>query len=132
MYVDPKVAAGVIVTIDGEMVLLKRAIEPGYGKWVFPGGYVDAGEATEVAAVREASEEAGLDVELTGLLGVYSGGGRRVVLVVYNGRVVGGNLEGNDESLDIRRYEPDRIPWNDLAFETTRQALVDWSTTEQG
>ena len=61
IYQDPKVAAGVIVSLEDQVVLLKRGIEPSIGKWVFPGGYVDSGEPTEVAATREAQEEVGLD-----------------------------------------------------------------------
>ena len=61
-YLDPKVAVGTIIsTGDGRLVLVRRAIEPGYGLWVFPGGYVDRGEQIIEAAVREAREESGLD-----------------------------------------------------------------------
>ena len=73
LYLDPKVAVGTIVgRPDNEVLLLRRAIEPGYGKWVFPGGYVDRGEVIEQAALREAREECGLEVRLTGLIGMYS------------------------------------------------------------
>ena len=72
VYLDPKVAAGVIVTLDDEVVLLKRGIEPGMGKWVFPGGYVDRGEQVQAAAAREAMEEVGLVVRIEDLLGIYS------------------------------------------------------------
>src|SRR5687768_10806013 len=67
-YLDPKLAVGTIITEQqGRVVLVRRAIEPGYGKWVFPGGYVDRGEEVRAAAVREAREETGLDVALDGL-----------------------------------------------------------------
>ena len=73
LYLDPKVAVGtVITTADERIVLVRRAIEPGYGLWVFPGGYVDRGEEITVAAVREAREEAGLQVRLDGLINIYS------------------------------------------------------------
>jgi NADH pyrophosphatase NudC (nudix superfamily) len=66
VYLDPKVAVGTIIrTADHQIVLCRRGIEPGYGRWVFPGGYVDRGEKLEVAAVREAREECGLDVPPT-------------------------------------------------------------------
>ena len=72
-YLDPKVAVGTIIrTADDEIVLCRRAIEPGYGRWVFPGGYVDRGEKLEEAAIREAREECGLDVELEGLVSLHS------------------------------------------------------------
>ena len=126
-YLDPKVAAGVIVTLNGGIVLLKRNIEPGFGKWVFPGGYVDAGEPTEAAAVREAREEVGLEVVVEDLLGVLSVEGERVVLIAYAGRVVGGALAGNFESQAIATFAPDEIPWDDLAFHTTKAALKIWA-----
>ena len=52
-FLDPKVAAGALFKLDGSIVLLQRGIEPSYGKWVFPGGYVDRGETVEGAAIRE-------------------------------------------------------------------------------
>ncbi|MBT3603881.1 MAG: NUDIX hydrolase [Candidatus Latescibacteria bacterium] len=122
-YLDPKVAAGVIVTLNDEVVLLKRNIEPGFGKWVFPGGYVDAGEPPEKAAVREAWEEVGLDVELDSLLGVFSIEGQRVILMVFTGHVTGGVLQGNFESQAVETFALDAIPWDALAFVTTTAAL---------
>ena len=71
-YLDPKVAACTICMVDGGVVLLKRAIEPALGKWVFPGGFVDRGEPVHEAAVRETLEEVNLKVSLTGILDVYS------------------------------------------------------------
>ena len=126
VYLDPKVAAGVIVTMDDEVVLLKRGIEPGIGKWVFPGGYVDRGEQVEAAAAREAREEVGLEVEIEDLLGVYSYPNVTAVLVVYTGVVVGGELKGNFETLEVRTYPPGRIPWSELAFRSTVEALRAW------
>jgi ADP-ribose pyrophosphatase YjhB (NUDIX family) len=87
-YLDPKVAVGtVIVTGDDKIVLVRRAIEPGYGLWVFPGGYVDRGEEVTVAAIREAREESGLDVRLDGLINIYSYPGRPIVVVVYKAAI---------------------------------------------
>jgi ADP-ribose pyrophosphatase YjhB (NUDIX family) len=122
-YLDPKVATGVVVPLDGGIVLVQRAIEPSLGLWVFPGGYVDRGESVEHAAIRETREESGLDVRLMGLLGVYSYPGSAVVLVVYTGEVQGGTLAIDDESLAIRIFAPAEIPWSQLAFPSTRQAL---------
>ena len=126
-FLDPKVATGCIVEQDGGIVLLRRAIEPGYGKWVFPGGYVDRGERVEDAAVREMEEESRLRVRLTGLVGVYSYPGRPVVVVVYTGLVLGGRLEAADEALDARTFAPREIPWRELAFSSTYDALADYA-----
>jgi 8-oxo-dGTP diphosphatase len=125
-YQDPKVATGAVFSYDGGVLLVRRAIQPSYGKWVFPGGYVDRGEAVESAAVREAKEESGLDVRLTGLLGVYSYPGTAVVLIVYTGEVTGGSLAIDEESLEARSFPPAEIPWDQLAFPSTSQALRDF------
>jgi ADP-ribose pyrophosphatase YjhB (NUDIX family) len=125
-YIDPKVAACTVSMVDGGVVLLKRAIEPALGRWVFPGGFVDRGEAVPDAAVRETFEEAGLRVGLTGVLDVYSFPDYEVVVVVYAAEVVGGALEARDETLEARAFPPEAIPWDELAFESTRAALRDY------
>jgi len=130
-YLDPKVATGVIVPFDGGIVLVRRAIDPSYGKWVFPGGYVDRGETLEGAAIRETREEAGLDVRLTRLVGLYSYAGKPVILAVFAGEATGGVLAVDDESLEIKVFPPDGIPWNELAFPSTSQALRDYLGARQ-
>lgn len=126
-YLDPKVAVGTIVrTRADRLVLVRRAIEPGYGKWVFPGGYVDRGEALHAAAVREAREECGLDVRLDGLVNIYSYAGRTPVIVVYAATTIGGTLTIDDECLEAAEFSPGELPWDDLAFRSTREALGDY------
>jgi len=122
-FLDPKVAACTIIHQPGGIVLLKRAIEPGYGKWVFPGGYVDRGETVAAAAVREAKEEVNLDVKLLSLLGVYSYSHSPVIIIVYLAESVGGLLKAADEALDVRLFAPETIPWDELAFPSTHEAL---------
>ena len=124
-YLDPKVAVGTIIRNEaGEIVLVRRAIEPGYGKWVFPGGYVDRGEEVLVAAVREAREETGLEIAIDQLVNVYSYPGRAPVIIVYTATLVGGCLACDDESLEARFFAPDAIPWDELAFRSTEEALT--------
>jgi ADP-ribose pyrophosphatase YjhB (NUDIX family) len=125
-YLDPKVAACTITMVDGGIVLLRRAIEPALGKWVFPGGFVDRGETVPAAAVRETREEVHLRVSLTGILDAYSYTGSQVVVIVYAADVVGGRLQAGDECLEVRTFAPEEIPWEDLAFESTREALRDY------
>lgn len=128
-YLDPKVAVGTIISTDEGIVLLKRAIEPAYGKWVFPGGLVDRGERVEDAAIRETREEACLDVRLTGLLKIYSYAEHPVIIIVYTAEVTGGRLAAGDETLEARCYPSAAIPWPELAFPSTVEALRDFLQT---
>jgi ADP-ribose pyrophosphatase YjhB (NUDIX family) len=125
-FLDPKIAAGVVFSHDGGILLVQRAIHPSYGKWVFPGGYVDRGETPEAAALREVCEESGLAVRLTRLLGVYSSPGNPVIVVAYAGEVTGGTLARDEESLAVRPFPPSAIPWAQLAFPSTVQVLQDY------
>jgi ADP-ribose pyrophosphatase YjhB (NUDIX family) len=126
-YLDPKVAVGTIIqSHSGRIVLVRRAIEPGYGKWVFPGGYVDRGETLTSAAMREAREECGLDVRLDALVNLYSYAGRAPVIVVYAATATGGTLCIDDESLEVLEWDVAAIPWNDLAFRSTHEGLRDY------
>jgi ADP-ribose pyrophosphatase YjhB (NUDIX family) len=128
-YLDPKIAVGTIIrTEQDRLVLVRRAIEPGYGKWVFPGGYVDRGEPLPAAALREAREECGLDVRLDGLVNVYSYPGRTPVIVVYAATAIGGRLQVDDECLELAEVDRGTIPWDELAFRSTREALRDYLT----
>src|SRR5713226_8558899 len=126
-YLDPKVAVGTIIKTDRErLVLVRRAIEPGYGLWVFPGGYVDRGEPLTAAAVREAREECGLHVRLDGLVNIYSYPGKTPVIVVYAATAIGGELSVDDESLETAEFETAAIPWDELAFQSTHEGLRDY------
>jgi ADP-ribose pyrophosphatase YjhB (NUDIX family) len=126
-YLDPKVAVGTIIAAgDSGVVLIRRSIQPGYGKWVFPGGYADRGEALEAAAVREAREECGLEVRIDALVNVYSYAGRTPVVVVYAATAVGGALTAADEALEALEFTREAVPWKSLAFPSTRDALRDY------
>jgi ADP-ribose pyrophosphatase YjhB (NUDIX family) len=133
-YLDPKLAAGIVVTTSEQrIVLLRRAIEPAYGAWVFPGGFVDRGEHPEAAAVREAREEAGVEVRLEGLVGIYSHPpGSATVLVVYHGRVCRGEPAALDEALEVGLFEAAQLPWSGLAFSTTYLAMADYVRRHAG
>lgn len=126
-YLDPKVAVGAIIRVqDGQLVLVRRSIEPGYGKWVFPGGFVDRGEDLRAAAIREAREECGLEIRLERLVNVYSYAGRTPIIIVYGAMAVSGTLAPDDECLDAALFDPVSLPWDDMAFQSTREALRDY------
>jgi len=129
-YLNPKVASGVIPREGDEIWLLRRNIPPGDGRWTFPGGYVDLGESVPDAAVREAFEETGLNVRIDGLLNVYSYTNVGIVLVAYRGTVVGGKAALSRESQEVRAFRLQDIPWDDLAFTSTRDALREYLRRE--
>ncbi|MBE3577462.1 MAG: NUDIX hydrolase [Limnochordales bacterium] len=124
-YHNPNVAVGAIPFLDGRIVLVRRAIEPGYGLWTFPGGYVEIDESVEEAAVRETREETGAEIRLERLLNVYSFPVSQVVLLVYVAQVLGGVIRPGEECLEVATFAPVEIPWRSLAFRSTEQALHD-------
>ena len=128
-YLDRKVVAGTIVMDGGRLLLTRRSIHPAYGKWTYPGGYVDWGEPVPAAAIRETWEETGLDVDLQGLLGVYSYPDSPVVVVVYRALVTGGTIRLCHENDRVEWMRPGEIPWDELAFPSTRAALRDFLDT---
>jgi ADP-ribose pyrophosphatase YjhB (NUDIX family) len=125
-YYNPKpVAAAIPVTPSNDIVLLRRAFDPGKDLWTFPGGFVDLGESVEDAARREAQEEIRADIELTKLVGVYSDASDRIVLIVYAATITQ-PPQTTDEALEVRAFAPDEIPWPQLAFWSTTNALRDF------
>ena len=125
-FQGPKLVAGAIFELDGEVVLVQRDIEPGYGKWTFPGGFVERGERAEAAAEREVLEECGLEVRATGIIGLYSYEGEIPAIAVFGADVVGGNPVPLDETMDVKGFPRDGLPWAEMAFPSTEQALKDY------
>jgi 8-oxo-dGTP diphosphatase len=124
-FFNPKpVACAIPREPDGRVWLLRRGFEPSAGLWTFPGGFVDLGESVEQAARRETREELEIDVRLTGLVGVYSRPQDRVVLVVYDA-VPLGTPRTTPEAPEVRAFAPGDVPWSELAFWSTEQALRD-------
>ncbi len=127
-YLPPKVVAGTLPVRAGRVLLTRRAIEPARGLWTFPGGYVDWGEDVREGARRETLEEVGLAVRLEGLLGLYSYTASPVVVAVYLAAVPDGSepVPCATEVLETAYFAPPEIPWEALAFPSTRDALHDW------
>ena len=127
-YLNPYVVAGTIPRDgDGKILLLRRGIEPAKHAWTFPAGFVELGESVEEAAVRETREEIGVEIKVRELLGVYSYSNVGVATVVYLADVVGGALKTCQEAEEIAGFNKESIPWTELAFRSTQDALKDWS-----
>lgn len=129
-YLDPKLAAAAMVTVRDRLVLVRRAIEPSMGKWSFPSGYVDRGEAVEAAVKREVLEETGLEVAVNWLVGLYSQPGNAVVLAVYDVSVRGGDMRAGIEAMELGLFEAGSLP--ELAFEHDTRIVDDWLAARAG
>jgi ADP-ribose pyrophosphatase YjhB (NUDIX family) len=126
LYLNPRLAACTITSLDGGMVLARRGIHPEYGKWTLPGGFVERGESLPEAAVRETFEEVKVRVSLTGILDVYSFPGSDTVVAVYAADVLSGRPEPGEETTEVQVFPPEGIPWDELAFDSTRASLRDY------
>ena len=125
-YLDPKISACTVPVVNGRILLARRAIEPARGRWVFPGGYMERGETVPQAAERETFEEVGLTVRATRPVGIYSYPDTAVVVIVYHCEVLSGEPTASSETLEVRLFAPEEIPWDELAFTSTRDALHDF------
>lgn len=123
-FADPKVAATVLVARDGQLLLVRRAIDPGRGQWCFPGGYVDFGEDPRDAAVRECREEAGLTLADLVLLDVAFNG--RVIVITYAAQAdADSQPRAADDADAIGWFAPDALP--PLAFDTMLRPIQLWT-----
>jgi len=125
-YIDPKLAVLALVPYKGGLVMVRRGIEPGYGLWAVPGGFVDVGEKVEEAVVRETREETGLTVKVVRLLKVHSYRHSRTVVLSYLTEYLSGELRVGDEELEVRVFAPEEIPWEQIAFTSTRDAMKEY------
>jgi 8-oxo-dGTP diphosphatase len=128
LWRDPKVATAVVVEAAGGVVLGRRAIEPGYGLWCLPGGFVNHDEDPALAATRECVEEIGAAVELTGLLCVYhipKTEAASMIGIAYRGRLADGETPSpGSEMLEVGVFSSDALP--PLAFPSHRSVLAEY------
>lgn len=115
----PYLTVDIVIEKEGGIVLVERKNDPYEGSWAIPGGFVERGETVEEAACREAMEETGLEVNLKGLVGVYSEPGRdprgHTVSICYSADVEGGYLRASTDAEDVKVFKD--VPWNKLAFD---------------
>jgi ADP-ribose pyrophosphatase YjhB (NUDIX family) len=127
-YRNPVPAAGVVLTRESEVLMVKRRYAPRPGAWCLPSGFMEYGETPERCALRELREETGVRGRLTGLLGVYSGLDDprvRAVLIVFTAKLAGGTLAAGDDAIDASWFPLGRLP-RAIAFAAHRQALREY------
>lgn len=128
-YVNPRIVAGVVAHRDGRILLCKRAIEPRMGFWTLPAGFMELGESVEEGARREAREEARAELELEGLLAVYSIPRIGQVQMFFRARLINEPSAG-PESLEVGLFEWSTLPWTELAFPSVKWALEHFRETQ--
>ena len=124
VYFDPKLATASIIEREGLTLMVRRAVQTGYGFWSMPGGYVDRGEVVEMAAAREVREETGLIVNIGHLVGVFSDADNPVVVAAYSAVETGGVLAPGPECLEVGFFAVENLP--PLAFPRDAQILSRW------
>ena len=123
----PQLVAGCLVEENGRILLMRRGNTPERGRWTFPAGYVDYGETPVRTAIRECAEEVGLCVRSLGLLGLYADVRHpHAAVAVYLASVMAGRPQVSREAEEVRYFGSSEIPWQTLAFPSTRAALADW------
>lgn len=125
-YQNPKIIAGTLPLYEGRILLCRRAIEPRYGLWTLPAGFMELGETLEEAACRETWEEAKAAVQIEGLHALYSIPIISQVYVFFRARLPKPEFGPGPESLEVKLFEPREIPWSQLAFSSVKRALRDF------
>lgn len=122
-YQNPNIVAGCIPEWDGKLLLCRRAIEPRHGFWTLPAGYMENNETTIEAARRETVEEAGANVEVSDLFAVINLPHINQVYMMFRARLHKPEYSAGTESLEVKLFEEDEIPWDELAFPVIEQTL---------
>jgi ADP-ribose pyrophosphatase YjhB (NUDIX family) len=122
-YVNPKIVVGAVITHGDQILLCRRAIEPRHGFWTIPAGYMEERETSEAGAMREAQEEACAEIRINALLAVYNIPRISQVQLIYRATLASPDYSAGPESLEVKLFGLDEIPWDDLAFPSVHWAL---------
>jgi len=122
-YENPLNVVGTVPVWEDRVLLCKRAIEPRYGLWTLPAGFLELGETTVEGALRETDEEAGARIEIGPLFTVLNVVRVGQVHLFYLARMTSPALEPGTESLEARLFREDEVPWDEIAFRTVRETL---------
>lgn len=122
-YQNPKIVTGVLAEWEGRVLLCRRAIEPRYGLWTVPAGFMENGESAHEGAAREAIEEANARIAVTGLYTLFNLTHINQVYMLYRGRLLDLDFRPGEESLEVALFSRDQVPWDALAFQVVRETL---------
>ncbi len=122
-YQNPNIIAGCLPLHEDRVLLCKRAIEPRYGYWTLPAGFMENGESTEEGALRESWEEARARMKLDGLYTLFSLPEINQVYMIFKGELTDLEFGPGPESLEVALFSEDEIPWDELAFPVMRKTL---------
>jgi ADP-ribose pyrophosphatase YjhB (NUDIX family) len=122
-YLNPRLVVGCIAEWDDLILLCRRGIEPRYGLWTVPAGYMENGETTFEGAIRETLEEANARVEIGPLYALYNIPHINQVYLLFRARLLDAGVRAGRETLEARLFAEHEIPWNEIAFATVRNTL---------
>lgn len=125
-YQNPKLVVGTIPEHDGRLLLCRRAIEPRYGYWTLPAGFMENDESTSQAAFRETQEEAGASIEMGEPFTLISVPRVNQVHLYYRARLRNLEFKPGEETLEVALMEEGEIPWKEIAFRTVGLTLKHW------
>ena len=122
-YVNPKVICGALAIWDDKVLLCRRAIEPRYGLWTLPAGYMELFETMEQGAARETREESEAEVEIENLYCMYNIPRIGQIYVLFKTKIIDGKFGAGEETIESRLFEEHEIPWGELAFPSVERTL---------
>ncbi len=122
-YVNPKVICGALALWDNKVLLCRRAIEPRYGLWTLPAGYMELFETMEQGAARETREESEAEIEIEQLYCMYNIPRIGQIYVLFKGNIIDGQFGAGEETIESRLFEEKDIPWTELAFPSVERTL---------
>lgn len=122
-YQNPKIIAGALCLFGDQVLLCRRDIEPRRGFWTFPAGYLELNESTAEGTVREAREEANVEIEIDGLIGIFELPHISQLYVIHRAIMTSPDYSVGEETAEVALFHWDDIPWDELAFSSVKWAL---------
>ena len=122
-YINPKVICGALVLFENKVLMCRRAIEPRYGLWTLPAGYMELFETMEQGAARETREEAEAEIDIEQLYCMYNIPRIGQIYVLFKANLIDGQFGAGEETIESRLFSEDEIPWAELAFPSVEQTL---------